>query len=104
MSGDNGTEGKGKIFPLPSVLDLKAAQSLVADLKDMLGADAMLDASKVTHMGALCLQVLLSARKEWGQSGHSLKIVHASPEFTQAVTLLGGGEILEQATHLEQAA
>ena len=74
---------------LPQRLDLPAAQALALDLIRIRGAPAVLDASQVRRMGALALQVLLSARKTWAADGQTLTIEHPSPEFRDALALFG---------------
>ena len=50
---------------LPAQLDLKAAESLKADILVRRGKDLTLDGSAVERLGGLGLQVLLAARKTW---------------------------------------
>ena len=58
-------------------------------LDGLRGGDAKLDASDVEHVGALCLQVLISARRTWKAEHHSLEILAASDEFIRDINLLG---------------
>jgi chemotaxis protein CheX len=74
---------------LPEVLDLKAAAPLLGDLLAMRGRDVSLDASQVRRIGGQCLQVLLSATATWKADAASLEIVNPSPEFAEALELLG---------------
>ncbi|MDB5439467.1 MAG: hypothetical protein JWM33_1894 [Caulobacteraceae bacterium] len=76
-------------FTLPAVLDLKLASGLAANLGALRGRDITLDASEVCRLGGQCLQVLLSAEKTWVGDGHTLAVVNPSPEFTEALALLG---------------
>jgi chemotaxis protein CheX len=43
----------------------------------------------VERLGALCLQVLLSARLTWAADGAPLTIAAASPAFEEQVARLG---------------
>lgn len=57
---------------LPARLDLAAAAPLAEALKAQIGADLVLDARGVTHLGTPGLQVLLAARRSWEATGHAL--------------------------------
>jgi chemotaxis protein CheX len=65
------------VYSLPSRLDLTTAAALRADLQDRAGADLMLDASSLTHLGTPGLQVLLAARRTWSEEGLTLAIAEA---------------------------
>ena len=74
---------------LPAVLDLKAAAPLKATFLEHRGEDVMIDASGVQRLGALCLQVLLAARRAWSEDGHELRFEPRSDAFADALTLFG---------------
>lgn len=78
----------GRII-LPEVLDLRAARPLSDQLKALSGAYVEIDASQVRRLGGQCLQVLLSAQSTWEANGGSLRFVDPSPEFLEALTLMG---------------
>ncbi|RZJ31130.1 MAG: STAS domain-containing protein [Brevundimonas sp.] len=59
---------------LPSVLDIRAAGPLQAELLGLRGQPVTLDASAVERLGGLCLQVLLSARATWAADGQDLTV------------------------------
>lgn len=80
-------------FSLPALLNLGAAPSLMAQLRAKRGADLAIDASQVEHLGAPCLQVLLSARVTWGAEHRSLRIVNRSDAFDHALSLFGSPEL-----------
>lgn len=63
---------------LESVLDLRAAGPLKANLLAARGGDVVLDGSAVERLGGLCLQVLLSALRTWRADGHVLTFVNVS--------------------------
>ncbi|WBU58166.1 STAS domain-containing protein [Paracoccus sediminicola] len=73
---------------LPERLDLTAAKPLARDLAAMTGA-IRLDASGVTHLGGLCLQVLLGAARGCRASGRGFSITDRSPDFDAALALFG---------------
>ncbi len=78
---------------LPAVLDLRAAAPLAAELKALQGADVEIDGSEVRRLGGQCLQVLLSAHASWEAMGGSLRFVNLSPEFEEALSLLGASAL-----------
>jgi chemotaxis protein CheX len=77
------------VIALPPVLDLKAARPLAGELLAARGGPVSLDASKVERLGALCLQVLLSARLTWAADDKSLILKDASPAFEEQFQRLG---------------
>lgn len=82
---------------LAANLDLGAAAPLRQSLLDARGAPIALDASDVERIGALCLQILLSARATWGLDGHEFRIVGPSPGFLEcARTMMGESCLTDQ--------
>ena len=77
------------VVHLPARLELPAVQRLADELAQCRGGPAELDASQVQRMGALALQVLLSARKTWAADGQQLMIKDPSPQFCEAMALFG---------------
>jgi chemotaxis protein CheX len=75
---------------LAPVLDLQAAEPLRAELMALRGRPLTIDASQVSRLGGLCLQVLMSARKMWAQDGLSLTVDQPSSAFSEQ--LMGFGE------------
>lgn len=73
---------------LPARLDLTAAKALARDLADIKG-DMVLDASGVTHLGGLCLQILLATSRHCAGSGRGFEIEGGSAEFGDALGLFG---------------
>ena len=59
------------VVSLQPILDLQAAEPLRAELMALRGRPLSLDASQVTRLGGLCLQVLMSARKIWSDVSFS---------------------------------
>lgn len=74
---------------LPAQLGLTAAGALRDRLLAVAGRPVALDASRVEHLGGLCLQVLLSARLTWATAGAPLSLTDASPAFDEAWSLFG---------------
>ena len=74
---------------LGSRLDLPMAGRLHTALLARSGAALEIDAGSVSHLGALCLQVLLAAGQSWRKSGHPLIIRHASDPFGAALDVFG---------------
>ena len=74
---------------LPAVLDLNAASPLRASLLEHRGEPLCIDASQVSRLGGLCLQVLLSAARTWADDGRNFEITPRSAAFDEALTLFG---------------
>ena len=70
---------------LPSVIDLKAVAPLHQALLAARGRPLSVDASGVSRLGALGLQVLMSARATWAEDGQSFAVVQPSEEFNGAL-------------------
>ena len=78
---------------LVPVLDLQAAEPLRAELMSLRGRPLDIDASEVTRLGGLCLQVLMSARKIWAEDGVSLTVNQPSLAFSDQLTAFGEPEL-----------
>lgn len=74
---------------LAARLDLPAARPLAAALKAQEGKDIEIDAGAVTHLGGLCLQVLIAAALAWRAAGKSLTFSAQSEDFTSALSVFG---------------
>ncbi|MCL7464044.1 STAS domain-containing protein [Phaeovulum sp. NW3] len=74
---------------LASRLDLSAVQPLATALRERSGADLVIDASDVSHLGALGLQVLGAAAISWRAAGHRLQIAPRSDAFDAALQTFG---------------
>ena len=81
------------VVSLPPVLDLQAAEPLRAELMSLRGRPLSLDASQVTRLGGLCLQVLMSARKIWVEDGVSLMVDQLSSGFSEQLAAFGDPEL-----------
>ena len=76
------------VIALAPRLDTPAAEPRAASLSARTG-DVTLDAAGTTHIGALCLQVILAALAEAASRGDSLRLVNASPEIEDQLSLFG---------------
>ncbi|MGB7269858.1 MAG: STAS domain-containing protein [Albidovulum sp.] len=70
---------------LPARLDLTQAEALRQACLARRGQPLCIDAGGVRHLGALCLQVLLAAAKDWRQHGLDLQIAPRSAGFDAAL-------------------
>ncbi|MDX5330705.1 MAG: STAS domain-containing protein [Caulobacteraceae bacterium] len=78
---------------LSPVLDLQAAEPLRAELLALRGRPLRVDASQVSRMGGLCLQVLLSARLSWAEDGLPLSVESPSESFLEQLAAFGAPQI-----------
>ena len=78
---------------LAAILDLQAAEPLRAELMALRGRPLELDASQVTRMGGLCLQVLMSARKIWLEDGVCLTVEQPSSGFSEHLAAFGSPDL-----------
>lgn len=76
---------------LTSRVDLSQVGPLAADLRACQGEDLVIDASAVTHLGALGLQLLASAARSWRSAGYELSITPRSNAFDDALAQMGVG-------------
>lgn len=74
---------------LPDSLGSAGAAALAATLLEARGAPLTLGAGSVRRLGGQCVQVLLSAAATWRADGFALGIETPSPEFEEALRLLG---------------
>ena len=74
---------------LASRLDSPAAEGLSRDLLAARGAAMVINAEAVTFCGALAMQLLLSARKQWQEDGQPFEIEKPSADLTDACRVLG---------------
>jgi chemotaxis protein CheX len=76
-------------YSLPPKLDLPAAGPLAAELQAKLDNDLVLDASAVTQIGALCIQVIASASISFAAAGKHLSLANASDRVIDQLHHLG---------------
>lgn len=70
-------------------LDLSQVSALAEELRACLGSDLVIDASAVSHLGALGAQLLASAALSWRNAGRILSITPRSDAFDEALARLG---------------
>lgn len=70
-------------------LDSPAADALKHELLAVRGAPILLNAQSVSFCGALAMQLLVSARRQWVEDGESFSIVDPSKDLLEACRLLG---------------
>ena len=78
---------------LTDVLDLTEARPLADALLGVRGQAVALDASGVERLGALCLQVLIAARRTWAADGSPFAIIRPSAAFSEQCARLGAAEL-----------
>jgi chemotaxis protein CheX len=79
----------GTAMALPEVLDLNAAGPLAHEILANRGQPLILDASSVRRLGALGLQVLMSARNTWEHDGAPFAVANPSEAFSDALAAFG---------------
>src|SRR5437868_1360870 len=90
---ETATLAEPALVSLIPVLDLQAAEPLRAELMSLRGRPLEIDASQVSRLGGLCLQVLMSARKIWAEDGVALTVNQPSPSFSEQLTAFGEPEL-----------
>jgi anti-anti-sigma regulatory factor len=76
-------------FQLPAKLNTAASEALFEAFQAHRGAALQVDAAQVTHLGTLCVQVLLSAQKTWDADQQELHISDCSNAFIADLDRLG---------------
>lgn len=89
---------------LDARLDLSAAGTLHATLLARSGAPLRIDAGAVTHLGALCLQILLAAARDWRRRGIVLVVDPISPQLESMLSAYGLEPEALQSTAAKEAA
>ncbi len=77
------------VLTLPPRLETAGATALRDQVLTFAGRDLELDASEVTHIGALGLQVIRAAAKSWASDGKALTITGLSNDCVDQIQLLG---------------
>ncbi len=73
---------------LPARLDMPAATKLAEALREVSGPVAV-DATEVSHMGALGLQVLVSVSREVKERGDTFEILGSSDKVLEQMKIMG---------------
>ena len=74
---------------LPKAMDIASAARLTDELLAVRGRPITLDGSEVERLGALGLQVLLSARRTWRADKRDFAVVNPSAALSGDAALLG---------------
>ncbi len=74
---------------LDAKLASKAAPELHARLSEHRADTVVLDASAVTQVGALSMQIIASAAKSWSERGGSFEVVDPSDVFIESARNFG---------------
>ncbi len=77
------------VVELPDILDIKAATPLTVEFLTLRGRSIKVDASRVTRLGGLCLQVLLSATKTWAIDDNAFTLINPSSGFIDGLARFG---------------
>jgi len=75
---------------LAACLDSLATERLASELTSQRGHSLTLNAGQVTFVGALALQLLFAARRQWKTDGKPLEITDPSEAFLEGIASLGG--------------
>ncbi|WP_114965958.1 STAS domain-containing protein [Alkalilacustris brevis] len=74
---------------LPARLDLLAADELAEAFEHLRDTPLEVVASGVSHVGALCLQVLLAARLQWQRDEVAFHLIDPSEALLSGMARLG---------------
>ncbi|MCV6824479.1 MULTISPECIES: STAS domain-containing protein [Halocynthiibacter] len=70
-------------------LGLSDAAPLARQILAEKGSDLVIDASRVSHIGSLCQQVLLAAAKEWQEDQRTFRMCNPTDACVQDLALCG---------------
>jgi chemotaxis protein CheX len=92
------------VLKLPRVLDVAAVRAVRKDLLDRRGTAMTIDASDVERIGALGIELLISANRQWLEDDRLLQMTGMSDSMKAAFTDLGldATTLDVRATNLEQ--
>lgn len=76
-------------YSLGGHLDSAAAPPLVTELLEHRGQPLCIDASAVTFAGALCVQVLVAAQKQWREDDQAFQVAPLGDGLVNAAQGLG---------------
>ena len=77
------------VLKLPQTLDVAAVRAVREDLLSRRGAAITIDASSVERIGALGIELLISAKRQWQQDDKPLQMVGMPDPVTAAFADLG---------------
>lgn len=70
-------------------LDLPAASELATMLKSNSDPEVILDLSEVKHLGAICLQVMISAANTLQKEDRNFSLINASDRVIDQLRVMG---------------
>ncbi len=76
-------------FKLPAVLNSAQAGPLARELGALRGKPMAIDGGSVRQIGALCVQVLVSARNSWAADGLEFSVTAVSDSLLEQWALCG---------------
>lgn len=76
-------------FDMPARLDHEGARKLYAGLTTLRGENVRLNARDTTFLGALGLQILVAAARQWRVDGRQFCVSPHSPAFADDLVRLG---------------
>lgn len=88
-AGRRDVAGAEATLVLDERLDLTAAAPLAAAIRALRDGPVRLDAGAVSHLGGLCLQILLAAAADWRARGFGWSVAPRSRAFEQALAIFG---------------
>lgn len=74
---------------LPEILDQRGAQKVATQLIEQKGKPVTLDASAITRLGGMGVEMLLAAQRQWQVDGIAFQICNWSPQAEKAIATLG---------------
>lgn len=77
------------VLKLPESMDVARARAVANDLIQHRGDALTIDASEVTKISALAVEILLASAKQWQTDGHPFSITPSSPAFMTTLDDLG---------------
>jgi chemotaxis protein CheX len=92
------------VLKLPQTLDVAAVRAVQKDLLGRRGMTMTIDASKLERIGALGVELLIAAHRQWQKDENVLHITGLSDTVKDAFTDLGldAGTLDVRNTDLEQ--
>ncbi|MDD7972414.1 STAS domain-containing protein [Roseinatronobacter alkalisoli] len=73
---------------LPEVLDQRGAQIVATQLLERTGQDMRIDASAITRLGAVGLEMLIAAHRQWQEDGARFEIENWSDAALRTLAIL----------------
>ncbi|WP_368187477.1 hypothetical protein [Aestuariibius sp. HNIBRBA575] len=89
IASENPKSSGKAVIELPARLDISVCEELAQKFNSSRNSEIYVVADKVTHIGALALQLLLSARLQWDADEHPFFISSPSIAFNEGIALLG---------------